>query len=110
MLKTCDLVLAAVRDCLPPDHTQNPVLTAKAQNRRGDCLLLLDRAEDALTAYDTAIRLSPDDAYPVFNRGRAHRALGQMDEARTDFTNAAGTRFKQPKARKLAQEALEELK
>ncbi len=108
-MKTCDLVLSAIRDCLPPDHSQKSPLTAKAQNRRGDCLLLLDKAGDALTAYNAAIRLSPDDAYPVFNRGRAHLALGHKEEAKADFTTAASSKFKQTKARKLAQDALSDI-
>ena len=108
-MKTCDLVLGAIRDCLPPDHSQKSPLTAKAQNRRGDCLLLLGKAEDALTAYNAAIRLSPEDAYPVYNRGRAHLALGHKEEAKADFTTAASGKFKQTKARKLAQAALEQL-
>ena len=101
-MKICDLVLESIRDCLPPDHAKNPALTAKAQNRRGDCLLLLGRAADALPAYNVAIQLAPDDAYPVFNRGRAQLALGRLDEAKADFTTAASAKFKQPKARKLA--------
>ena len=47
-MQTCVLVLEALGDCLPPGHAQRAALTAKAQNRRGDCLLLLGRAADAL--------------------------------------------------------------
>jgi len=108
-MQICELVLDALQDCLPPDHAQHAALTAKAQNRRGDCLLLLDRADDALTAYNAAIQLAPDDSYPIFNRGRAHRALGHTDAAKADFTTAANPNFKQPKARKLAIAALAEL-
>jgi hypothetical protein len=109
-MKICDLVLAAIPDCLPPDHAQKSGLTAKAQNRRGDCLLLLGRPEDALPAYNAAILLAPDDAYPVFNRGRVQLALGHRDEAIADFTTAASAKFKQPKARQLALKALAELR
>ena len=108
-MRTCDLVLEAIADCLPPDHAQKATLTAKAQNRRGDCLLILGRPEDALQAYNTAIPLAPDDAYPIFNRGRAQLALGHKDEAKADFTTAAGPKFNQPKARKLALAALADL-
>lgn len=108
-MTTCDLALAAIRDCLPPAHAQKSALMAKAQNRRGDCLLLLGRAADALSAYNSAIQLAPDDSYPVFNRGRTHLALGQKDDAKADFTTAASPKFNQPKARKLAQAALSEL-
>ena len=105
-MQTCVLVLEALGDCLPPGHAQRAALTAKAQNRRGDCLLLLGRAADALTAYNIAIRLAPNDAYPIFNRGRAHRALGHTDEAKADFTMATNSKFNQPKARQLALAAL----
>lgn len=106
---TCDLVLGAIRDCLPPDHVRKAALTAKAQNRRGDCLILLGRAGEAIPAYNTAIELAPEDSYPVYNRGRAHLTLGRTDEARADFTTAASARFNQPKARKLALKALADL-
>jgi len=109
-MNLCDLVLGAVGECLPPEHPQKASLTAKAQNRRGDCLLILGRAEEALPAYNTAVELAPEDAYPVFNRGRAHLALGHKDEAKADFTTASGSKFKQPKARRLALEALAEMK
>ncbi len=105
-MQICDLVLDALPACLPPGHAQRAALTAKAQNRRGDCLLLLDRAADALPAYQAAIQLAPDDSYPIFNRGRAHRALGHSAEAKADFTTASSPKFNQAKARKLAQAAL----
>lgn len=106
----CELVLESIPFCLPPDHAQKPTLTAKAQNRRGDCLLILGRPEDALAAYNAAILLAPDDPYPVYNRGRAQLVLGHRDEARADFTAAASDKFKQTKARQLALKALEEMK
>ena len=70
---------------------------------------LASRAPDALKSYDTAVGLAPEDAYPLYNRGRAHLALGHKDEARTDFTKAADPKFAQAGARKLAQKALEEM-
>jgi hypothetical protein len=109
-MQICDLVLGALRECLPPEHAQKSALTAKAQNRRGDCLLQLGRAEEALVAYNAAILLAPEDAYPLFNRGRTHLALGHPDAAKADFSAAAGPKFKQAKARQLALQALAELK
>ncbi len=105
-LQTCDLILTAVQDDLPANHAQRPVLAAKAHNRRGDALLLLDRADEALTDFNAAAALTPDDAYIFYNRGRAFLALDRQEEARADFTTAAGAKFKQSGARKLAQEAL----
>jgi hypothetical protein len=108
-MKTCQLALGGIRDCLPPDHPRRAELTAKAQNRCGDCLFLLDRAKEAIPCYNIAIELAPTDAYPIYNRGRAQLSLGHKDEAKTDFTTASDPKFKQPKARKLALSALDGL-
>jgi hypothetical protein len=108
-MNTCELVLDAIGDCLPPDHLRKAALTAKDQNRRGDCLLLMGRTVEAIPTYNAAIELAPDDSYPIYNRGRAYLAMGRKDEAKVDFTTAANTRFNQPKARKLALKALEDL-
>jgi Flp pilus assembly protein TadD len=105
-MKTCQLALTAIRDCLPPDHPKKSALTAKGQNRLGDCLLLSGRTEEALQCYHLVVELAPEDSYPLFNRGRAHLALGKDEEAKADFTAASNLRFKQPTARKLALEAL----
>ncbi|MCB1132944.1 MAG: caspase family protein, partial [Verrucomicrobiae bacterium] len=75
-MQTCRLALDAIRDCLPPDHKQAKHLTAKARNRLGDCLLLTGKPAEALECYNAAIDLTPDDPYPLYNRGRAHLALG----------------------------------
>jgi len=110
VLQTCDLILAAIGDCLPADHTQRATLTAKAHNRRGDALLLLGRSDDALKAFNAAIALTPDDAYVRYNRGRALLALDRTNDAKADLTKAANTKSKQPGARKLAAEALATMK
>lgn len=104
--KTCQLALDAVRDCLPPDHPRTADLTATAHNRLGDCLFLSGQPADAIHSYNIAIELAPTDAYPIYNRGRAQVALGNTELAIADFTAAASGKYKQPKARKLAQEAL----
>lgn len=108
-LKTCQLSLDAIRDCLPENHPKKPALTAKASNRLGDCQLLSGRAEEALKSYHTAVELAPADAYPLYNRGRAHLALGHSEEAKADFTTASDPGFNQPTARKLAQQALADM-
>jgi tetratricopeptide (TPR) repeat protein len=108
-MEICELVLVGIEECLPREHPQRSALTAKAQNRRGDCLLILGKPEEALVAYNIAIPLAANDSYPVFNRGRAHLALGHTAEAKADFTTASSPKFNQPKARKLALEALAEL-
>jgi len=109
-VKTCELVLQALPKCLPEGDPKSSALAAKAHNRRGDALLLLGRADEALAEFDAAQSLDPKDAYVLYNRGRANLALGRKDAARVDFTAAADPKFDQPKARKLAQEALVELK
>ncbi len=108
-MNTCKLALEAIRNCLPTDHPRHSELTAKARNRQGDCYMLLGKPADALPAYNEAVELAPTDAYPVVNRGRAQLALGHTEEAKADFINAASSKFNQPTARKLAQQALKEL-
>jgi Caspase domain len=109
-LQNCELILPAVNDCLPPGDAQRTALTAKADNRRGDALLLLGRAEDALAAFNAAAELTPDDGYILYNRGRAFLALDRKDEAKADFTAAASAKFKRSGVRKLAAEALAAMK
>ncbi len=109
-MKTCDLVLEALRECLPPDHAKKAPLTAKAQNRRGDCLLLFSRADEALSAYNAALPLTPDDAYIQYNRGRAQLALGNTDAAKADFAAVVKSNSAKPGAKKLAEEALAKMK
>lgn len=106
---TCQHVLRALPICLPSNHEHFQQLQAKAHNRHGDALLLLDHVEEALTAYNTALALTPDDCYILYNRGRAFTKLGNMAEAKADFTAASDAKFNQPGARKLALEALAEL-
>jgi tetratricopeptide (TPR) repeat protein len=106
----CELILHALRDCLPPDHAKKIPFTAKALNRRGDALLLLGRADEALDAYNAALPLAPEDAYILYNRGRAYSALGSTDNAKADFTAAASDKFKSAGAKKLCLAALAKMK
>jgi tetratricopeptide (TPR) repeat protein len=106
ILKSCEITLAALGDCLPADHSQRAVLTAKAHNRRGDALLLLGKSTEALDAFNAALALTPDDAYVLYNRGMALLRLERPEEARADFTKVASAKTKQPGARRLASEAL----
>ena len=106
----CDLVLRALPDCVPSQSQRYIELEAKAHNRRGDALLLLGRANEALAAYNAALGLRPTDAYVLLNRGNAYRALGQTAEARADFEAAIKNAADQPKAKKLAHEALLRMK
>jgi len=103
---TCRTALDLLRDCLPADHRRQDELSAKAHNRLGDCLMLMDRPAEALPVYQTATTLAPKDAYPLYNRGRAKLAVGDTAGAKADFESAAGPGFSQPMARRLAKEAL----
>ena len=110
LLESCDALLDAVEGCVPAMHPQRVPMLAKAHNRRGDILLLLERPMEARTEFDAAAVLAPDDGYVIYNRGRAYLALGKREEARADFTAAAGARFKNSGVRKLATAALAEMK
>jgi uncharacterized caspase-like protein len=105
-LETCELLASAATDCLPADHSMRAALIAKAHNRRGDALLLLDRADEALSSFNAAAALTPGDPYIFYNRGRALLALDRKEEAKADFKTAADSKFKKSAARKLAIEAL----
>ena len=80
-----------------------------AHNRRGDSLLLIGQADEALEAFNAAQPLASDDAYILYNRARAHLALGDRDNARADLQAASDPKFNQPKARELAQNLLDEM-
>lgn len=106
----CDAVLKALPDCIRPESPRFADLKFKALNRSGDALVLLGRTEDAIAAYDAAMELRPKDAYALLNRGNAYLALDRQAEARADFEAAVKNAADQPKAKKLALHALEQIK
>jgi hypothetical protein len=106
----CEEILKTLPEVLPADHSSLKNFQAKAHNRRGDALMLLGRPEEALECFNLAIPFDREDAYILYNRGTAHLALGRREEAKNDFNAAAGPRYKQPKARQLALEALAAMK
>lgn len=105
----CDLALTVLSKCALPGDAKAVELSSKAFNRKGDALLLLGRPAEALDAFSRAAELGPEDPYVIFNRGRAHLALGQRDLAREDFLQASGEKFRSSGARKLALEELKKL-
>jgi len=61
---------------------------SRTHDLRGMVLMRLRRPELALRAFGQAIRHEPDDAYALRMRARAHRELGQTEEAVRDFEAA----------------------
>ncbi len=108
-VSVCDLALVALGKGASPDSAKALELSSKAFNRKGDALLILNQPAEALEAFSRAAELGPDDPYVIYNRGRAHLALGQKEQAREDFTAAASEKYRSPGARKLALEALKQL-
>lgn len=108
-LQSCDLLIQTIPQSLPKQHSSHDELLSKAHNRRGDSLLLIGQADEALEAFNAAQPLAPDDAYILYNRARAHLALGDKPNARADLQAASNPKFNQPKARELAQKLLDEM-
>ena len=65
---------------------------AEAHGNRGNVLLALKRAADALASYDRAIALRPDDADTFYNRGSALLELGRFEEAVASYDQALALR------------------
>ncbi len=107
---TCQAILELIPECVPAGEPAIAGLGAKAHNRQGDALLLLERTEEAFKEFDAAALLAPDDPYVLYNRGRANLAAGRNDAAKADFTAASASRFGRTKARKLALRALAEMR
>lgn len=105
----CTQVLRALPSCLSPGDALFAPLTAKAHNRRGDALARAGRTEEALSDFDLALALTPDDSYILYNRGRAYATLDRKEEAKKDLQAASDPKYNQPGARKLAIKALAEL-
>ena len=56
-----------------------------AFNSLGNVLLAIGRAEEAMPAYDQAIRLGGDDPVVYYNRGHARLVLGDLAEGWEDY-------------------------
>lgn len=107
---TCATIIEVLPRCLGENHPRFRGLAAKAHNRRGDALLLLEKPAEALGEFDRARAMNPDDPYVLYNRGRANLALDRREAARADFTAATDPRFGESSARTLAGRALAEMK
>jgi tetratricopeptide (TPR) repeat protein len=62
----------------------------------------------AIEDYDEAIRLDPNEALYVKNRGNAFRIIGQYDRAVADFRKALTLKVEEP-IKKQIETALKEL-
>jgi tetratricopeptide (TPR) repeat protein len=61
---------------------------AEVQFWIGRCLAQLDKADDALAAFNEAVRLDPDHAEAYQARGRLYQKLGETAKAERDFAKA----------------------
>ncbi|MHC4579369.1 MAG: tetratricopeptide repeat protein [Planctomycetota bacterium] len=68
---------------------QSPVLAA-VHITRGRSLLGLEQNDEALSAFDAALRVDPERAEAYEWRGRTKHRLGRVDDAIADFTQAIG--------------------
>lgn len=78
-----------------PAPAPPPMATASASElvRYGNRLLLDGKPTDALDTYHQAKELEPDAREIAFVEGLGHYQLGQYDEAREAFHQAAGTKI-----------------
>jgi tetratricopeptide (TPR) repeat protein len=54
---------------------------ANAHTMLGNCQDCLDKLEDAIASYDTALRIDPDNAEAWFNKGMTLKKQGQITES-----------------------------
>ncbi len=73
--------------------------SAPIHARVGYILGLLERTDDALAAYDRAVRLDRKDPLHRFNRAVLRRGAGDLEGALRDLDRVIGSRAKLPSAR-----------
>jgi tetratricopeptide (TPR) repeat protein len=54
---------------------------ANAHTLMGNCQDCLDKLDEAIASYDTALRIDPDDAEAWFNKGMTLKKKGRIDES-----------------------------
>jgi tetratricopeptide (TPR) repeat protein len=69
-------------------YSQTPENVARAYHERGDAYITLGQTQRAISDYDQAIVLDPNDAYYYSDRGKAYQALGKAEQAQRDFDKA----------------------
>ena len=75
-------------DTAKPFSQGKQAVSAETYFRRGDANYAMGQHQEAIAAYDAAIRLQPDFANAYNNRGLANEKLGQHQAAITDYSRA----------------------
>ena len=75
-------------DTAKPFSQGKQAVSAETYFRRGDANYAMGQHQEAIAAYDAAIRLQPDFANAYNNRGLAKEKLGQHQAAITDYSRA----------------------
>ena len=89
------IILAKIGDRKEAMKYFDKVLTldpknSAAMNNRGNLLMIDDKYQDALKAYQAAAQASPKDAHLLVNLARAYKRLGDTKKAKAAFIKAQG--------------------
>lgn len=87
---TAVMVFATATTTWAVDETSKPPVSAPKAVREGNRMLKAGDAASALEQYRQAETLQPKAREIAFDRGLGHYALGEFDEAREAFEQAAG--------------------
>ena len=80
--------LISKSDTVKPLTQENQSVSAETYFYRGNEKYLMRIYQDAITAYNEAIRLQPDFANAYVNKGLAKEKLGQYESAIMDYSSA----------------------
>ena len=93
MTRGLTLGFAAV---LTPTPSSREQLAADAHYSRGLAYLKKGEFDRAITDFDEAIRLNPEDGEAYHNRGVAHGKKGELARAEADFAKAKELGYANP--------------
>lgn len=91
-LATANVSLASALDDCNAALTKDPTLTA-ALDSRGFVLLRLGRYEQAIAAYDSALKLDPLEADSLYGRGICELRTGKRRRGQSDIRAATAVSF-----------------
>ena len=80
--------LISKSETVEPLSGEKQLVSAETYFHRGNEAYLMKHYQDAITAYNEAIRLQPDFANAYVNRGLAKEQLGQHESAIMDYSSA----------------------